>query len=479
LIATSATRHHLAILLAAACAVLWPFVCYAASLTGAGHDAASAVVQNWMRYSRDMHWTQSGATDDATPVLQDIFYGGQLVGYATVEGNGYVVVPAYQDLPPVTAYSTESNFYVNDEGGFVELVKKDLANKIRVAQSALSDTSITPDLELARQQVEKDHRLWQSYSANYGVFRRAADAETGSHPSDETSDVGPLCHTAWHQGAPYNNDCPMGNGGRCAVGCVATAMSQILAYWRSSAEATGSHSYLWAGDSSCGTPTPGQTLGATFSDPFDWADALNIVTTSSPQSQQDAVARISYETGVAVNMVYGHCGSGAYVPGPVMTALQNYFGMAARENTVARSSYTAASWFAVLQQELNAGRPVFYTIYSHAIVCDGCRVSGGNQLHFNFGWAEGHTAWYTVDNLYRPGIGSPAMVEQAIRGIMPNSSQPEAMPNIAVSSANGGETSATSLDVVYRNPFNPATPMHNRTMSAGSVSHIRKISQLK
>ncbi|HEY3295354.1 MAG TPA: C10 family peptidase [bacterium] len=428
-----------AMILIVAYAVVGLSVSDASPLTGASRDAASAVVQNWMHYCREMHWTLSNPMDDSAPVLQDIFYDGQLVGYVSAQGNGYVVVPAYKDLPPVTAYSTASHFYVNDEGGLVALVKKDLANKIRVAQSALDMTRSAPKMEPAREQVEKDHRLWQSYAATYDVFRRAADAETNAHPLDERLDTGPLCKTAWHQTAPFNNFCPMGSGGRCAVGCVATAMSQILAYWRSPAGGTGSHNYSWPGDSSCGEATPGAILGASFSDPYDWANAGNVVTINSPQAQQDAVAHISYETGVAVNMMYGHCGSGAYVPGPVMTAFQNYFGMAAGENVVMRSSCTATSWFAALRQELQAGRPLFYTIYSHALVCDGYRVSGGNQLHFNFGWAEGHTTWYTVDNLYSPESGLTPMAEQAIRGIMPATTPPQ-MASTIVKSPGGGET---------------------------------------
>jgi hypothetical protein len=453
---TFAARLHTAMILVVACLVIAPSLSSAVPLTSASREAASVVVQNWMHYSRDMHWTLSGTADDVTPVLQDILYDGRLVGYVSAQGNGYVIVPAYQDLPPVTAYSTESMFYVNDEGGFTELVKKDLANKICAAESALNATRISPDMDPVREQVENDHRLWQSYSATYEVFRRAADAETGAHALADIQDVGPLCQTVWHQSAPYNNYCPMGGGGRCAVGCVATAMSQILAYWRSAASGTGFHSYLWAGDRSCGTPTPGATLSATFSDPFDWANAMNVVTTSSPQAQQNAVAMISYEAGVAVNMAYGHCGSGAYVPGPVMIAFQSYFGMAGGENTVVRGSNNAAAWFALLRQELVARRPLFYTFYSHAVVCDGCRASGGTQLHFNFGWAEGHTTWYTVDDLNDSESELTPRVEQAIRGIMPNGTLTPLAGSIAVGSPGGGDTVVTSL-----NPFYPASVRPN------------------
>ncbi len=45
---------------------------------------------------------------------------------------------------------------------------------------------------------------------------------------------GPLLTTNWHQGDHYNRKCPLispGSSSRCAVGCVATAMGQIINMW--------------------------------------------------------------------------------------------------------------------------------------------------------------------------------------------------------------------------------------------------------
>jgi hypothetical protein len=143
-------------------------------------------------------------------------------------------------------------------------------------------------------------------------------------------------------------------------------------------------------------------------------------------------------------MMYGHCGSGAYVPGPVTTAFQSYFGMASGMDVQHRNSYTATSWFAMLQQDLNAGHPGFYTIASHAIVLDGYRVSGGlNQIHMNYGWSDSHNAWYTVDGLYCTWSGCNPLVEQVIRYIYPAGGTPPPSSSLTVSSPNGGESFAS------------------------------------
>ena len=58
----------------------------------------------------------------------------------------------------------------------------------------------------------------------------------------------PHCLTGtWDQGSPYNMYCPeddAGPGGHAWVGCVATAMAQIMYYWRYPETGTGQHCYI-------------------------------------------------------------------------------------------------------------------------------------------------------------------------------------------------------------------------------------------
>ena len=54
--------------------------------------------------------------------------------------------------------------------------------------------------------------------------------------------VEPLLKDAWSQYAPYNNMCPLdAQGQRCVVGCVATAMTQVMHYWEWPRRGTGTH----------------------------------------------------------------------------------------------------------------------------------------------------------------------------------------------------------------------------------------------
>ena len=47
----------------------------------------------------------------------------------------------------------------------------------------------------------------------------------------------------WDQADPYNRLCPSGT----PVGCVATAMAQVMLYWKHPNQGSGSHTWTWEG----------------------------------------------------------------------------------------------------------------------------------------------------------------------------------------------------------------------------------------
>lgn len=408
-----------------------------AQLTSVTRERAVAVANNWLHFGQEMNWGWQSVPDFSMRSLADVSYKGELVGFAlNVPSGGYVLIPSYEELPAITAYSTESSLDATSEEGPNLLLKEELFAKIGLARSVSQLKVVPPEWKLAGDQVRQDRAEWMSYSGSYDQFVHAVEAENqrlnpGHHSGRyDLDDINPLLATSWHQGAPYDNLCPIGDGGRCVVGCAATAMAQILAYYRSPVNGTGSHSYHWNGDTSCGHTTTGGTLSVTYSDTYDWGNILNSYGSGYTQAQADAVAELCYEVGVSLDMDYGYCGSGAYHPAPEINALRNYFGMADGMDVQYRNNYSsAASWFAMLQQDLNAQHPCYYGIYEHAIVLDGWRVAGTSQLHLNYGWADSHTAWYTVDNLYY----SVPYFEEVIRYIHPSG------PTLTVMSPNGGD----------------------------------------
>ena len=315
--------------------------------------------------------------------------GRLLARYYNLEPQGYVVVPVLREMPPVKMYSDESNLGPEQEGTVIQLLREVLEARMVAFESLYGDVSAVQPasggLFDASPKVE-----WARLAVTSKDFR----PETAQGIEAEG---GPLLTSNWHQGAPFNNLCPMGDGGRCVVGCVATSASQLMDYWEWPPSGVGSFSYFWDGDDCNGGSVPGQWLSADFSDSYDWANMKDTYD-SYTQAEADAVAEFCSEVGIAMEMGYGACGSGTQM---YIHAFNDYFRYSSDSWREDRTDHTQASWFALIQQEVDAGRPIWYTINSHAIVADGYRDTYGSlEYHMNYGWGGSHTAWYVLDNLY-------------------------------------------------------------------------------
>ncbi len=450
------TNHLLATILVA-CSLLG--TAYGADLTSVDPQAASRLARNWLRMTQEVAQKRAVAESEIpAPVMQEIGYEGRIVGYLAAFPSGYVVVPAFSELPPVTVYSEQSTLNLNEEDGPALLIKQLLTQKIEAASAALANAASTAEMQPALAQIRTDRRQWSEYAGDYASFTRALARDNQAATLDNTprpghpqlygiTSINPLTTTAWHQSAPYYDLDPMGDGGRTVVGCVATAAAQILAFWRNPVNGIGSKSYVWSGDNSCGTNVGGGTLSATFSDAYDWANILDRYPGGETAAQKTAVAELCYETAVAFSMDFGRCGSGASTSNAV-AVFPTYFGFATEIRQDNRSAYTTAdAWFTMLQEDLNRGWPMQYRIANHSIVCDGWQVAGSNQIHLNYGWADSHTAWYTVDNLYCNWTGCSPTVEFAIRHIHPN-----VIPtrSLTLSAPNGGEALTAGTTAAIR-----------------------------
>ena len=205
------------------------------------------------------------------------------------------------------------------------------------------------------------------------------NATTKTEAADKAP-IAPLLTTKWDQSAPYNNMCPELNGVRCASGCVATAMAQVINYHRvPTGNGFGTASYQWNG----------QTLTFDFANnSFDWDNMLNEYTSSATQAQQDAVAKLMYACGVSVSMGYNAYGSGAYSE-DIPMAMIEYFGFDKNVHMEERMFYTAQSWNDFMYTQLTDYGPVLLsgnnTSIGHLFVCDG--YSSDGFFHINWGWS--------------------------------------------------------------------------------------------
>lgn len=206
-----------------------------------------------------------------------------------------------------------------------------------------------------------------------------------------STQVGPLLRDAtlgkdimWDQEAPYNNQCPMIGTQRALVGCGATAVGQIMRYFRYPEKGIGSNG---------GINFAEQTYNYDLMLPTYSFDKLGTT------EEKAEVAKFLFHVGKGMNMVYSTTGSGSSLR-QIADATTKYFGYKGKLALAYRLAYTDSEWFDVIKREIDAGRPVAYNGYdgnggAHLFVCDGYDPSN-KTLHFNYGWDGRWNDWKKI-----------------------------------------------------------------------------------
>ena len=207
--------------------------------------------------------------------------------------------------------------------------------------------------------------------------------------------ISPLCSSSWHQSSPYNAMCPyLSDGsGQAITGCVATAASQVLYYWRydlpeRTSYTTPTYSY---GDAPV-------TESVEEGTPFQWELMQDSHSSSTPDDMNTAVARLNFVVGSCTWLTYGSSTSGQ-ISNLVYTFSAQFSLSSLCEY---KTSYTQTQWENLIYADLEKGWPIVYSGVSsssggHAVVIDGYRASD-DLFHFNFGWGGSGNGYYTVDD---------------------------------------------------------------------------------
>ena len=228
--------------------------------------------------------------------------------------------------------------------------------------------------------------------------------------------VEPLIQTRWYQDAPYWDQVPLYNGANpnykgknCYSGCIATALAQVMYY------------YKWPKTVPNGIPD--YYISTSYNDiqkdwhidalppvVFDWERMLETYSKYNPETQQKeqlgddlqryAVATLLRYCGQATYMQYTPEGSGSNSQ-YYINALINYFGYASAQLLNTRNAFSIDEWENIMYDEVAAGRPVLYTGNTesggHAFVCDGYDENG--LFHINWGWGGSGDGYFSLSVL--------------------------------------------------------------------------------
>ena len=257
----------------------------------------------------------------------------------------------------------------------------------------------------------------------------------------------------YSQDAPYNDMTPIGpneNGKmvHCVTGCVATAMAQIMAYWKypEKSNYSGTMSYSTSYKiKEDGDATYKLDVALKYDTVvFDWSKILpRYEGVASTQEQRHQIALLMLACGVSVKMGYSPRSSGSSGSLLVAGALVDKFGYNKELKMESRSDFLDSEFIQILIDEFDSKRPVYCDAqYSgdniknfdggHAFVIDGYAYAKTDTnkkkpyFHFNWGWGGKDQVgdpnlWYRLAN---KDITPYANKMKIIRNIMPASMTP-------------------------------------------------------
>jgi len=277
--------------------------------------------------------------------------------------NGFVMIAGDKRVSPVLAFSDHQRYNDEDVIPPVQMWMDQYRRQI----AAIKAYDVP------------ENAAWERLKGRGEVFR-------------DGSSVSPLMKSHWGQGAFYNYYCPrdyMGENYRVVTGCVATAMAQLIYYYRFPETGEGSYSYL---DSTYGVQS------ADYANThYDYSAMCD-----DPTSINPAISTLMHHCGVGVDMVYGPDGSGMYNHSAAHV-LRTYFKFSPETQYVFRDS-TDLDWDSLIVTHLHRNMPLYYAGWSepnvngHGFICDGYRMVDSNYYyHFNFGWDGEYDGYFYTD----------------------------------------------------------------------------------
>ena len=309
--------------------------------------------------------------------------------------NLYIIIAGDDRVFPIIAYSTESSFPTKGE---VIALDKWLDNSAK---------AIAAEAGLKATVSDKIKEAWHFYLSK----------EKSGSISRNSKSVMPLLQTYWNQDAGYNYYCPphpAGPDGKCYAGCVATAMSQVMRYYKFPAHGTGNYSYHHQafGD-----------LIVNFSQSYyDWANMGISITNNDPDTiKRNAIAKLMYDCGISVGMYYTPSGSSSFLERTQYPLYNNY--KYRRYITYAeRANYNDEIWRNMITDNLDMHYPILYggqdlSVGGHAWVCDG--YQSNNYFHFNWGWGGAGNGFFYLNNLHS-GNGNFNYYQDMVYNIVPD-----------------------------------------------------------
>ena len=378
--------------------------------------------------------------------------------FFNVGSEGWIIMAGTTTIDPIIGFSADGSLVMEElpdnmmwwVNGYTEMVKE------------IQELDATNDYP--------DHEMWTAL-------------KNKSYKGGTKANQHILTQLRWGQGdayePTYNLYCPQDTGGRYSmVGCVATAMSQIIRYYQYPQQASGSAIYVLrsrlSGSDKYLMPNIQLSIRFDTTAPFDYSMMpLRPATDGGRLCSEDEmreVARLSYYAGVTVKMGYTPDGSGALsteVPSAMKTNFKYKLG-----RLVYRASNNDTQYMSRLRAMLLDDNIVYMGGASltgdgadaagHAWLCVGYQENYPNLYYMNWGWNGGGNGYFNLGQNSMPISGYGYNFNQRqefIEGMVPD-----------VQSSGIDRVDGSELGAAYPNPAINSVTLPYSTPNACEVT---------
>lgn len=321
---------------------------------------------------------------------------GKILAYITeLVSEGFIITAADTDIRPVLGYSFKGKFPFQDSkhNVLLHLVQWDVKARLKALGSD------TPEIQ----------KLAQSNNETWATFTSGNDAFLQTTASS-LSQWGPLIKTQWDQGGHYDDKCPLlqpGGSVRCAVGCVATAMAQIINYWAYPSSVSFSGWPWWLGGDSYTSKGDVGNIDidddATQRDFPTFSQLNSALSTLDYNGDAEEEAYLCFAAGVKLRMNYGS--QSGIDTTRVAPALRNGFDYGSAKRKY-RSGGLWSSYESKVIENIKKGWPVQIglknssgSIGGHSVIVDGYKTTGEFHFYINYGWGGTNNTWYNPPSI--------------------------------------------------------------------------------
>jgi len=196
------------------------------------------VVEQWVQ-----HVTADARPDGTIEKMEPYTVNGRTVAYiAYLSGDGFCLCGADDLLLPVYIYSPHGTF--DPENRALQYFLWEIGARREWISSAQDNRA--PALQSYATLFSSRQKLWSDLASGILPTPSVGQAVASVIPDSMIVNL----TSRWHQGSPYNDQCPVltpGSDEHAVTGCVATAMAQIMYYWKWPSTGTGSNFfyYFW------------------------------------------------------------------------------------------------------------------------------------------------------------------------------------------------------------------------------------------